>query len=81
MTDSKSISVSLQFISGVSTINPSLAMYAIHKRKRESLFFYFVPDTTPDLQKMIKKPIAYYAYCIHTIFIDVIIKLIGAANL
>jgi hypothetical protein len=27
-------------------INPLVAFYDIHGRKREVLFFYFVPDTT-----------------------------------
>jgi hypothetical protein len=38
----------LQSISGVSAINPLVAFYDIHGRIREVLFFYFVPDTTPD---------------------------------
>jgi hypothetical protein len=29
-------------------INPLVAFYAIHGRKREVLFFYFVTDTTRD---------------------------------
>jgi hypothetical protein len=33
-------------ISGVSAINPLVAFHDIHGRKREVLFFYFVPDTT-----------------------------------
>jgi hypothetical protein len=37
-----------QSISGVIAINPLVAFYDIHKRKREVLFFYFVPDTTRD---------------------------------
>jgi hypothetical protein len=43
----KPIAVWLQSISGVNAINP-LAFYDIHGRKREMLFFYFVPDTTRD---------------------------------
>jgi hypothetical protein len=39
----------LQSISGVSTINPSVAFLNIHGGKREVLFFYFVPDTTRDI--------------------------------
>jgi hypothetical protein len=35
-------------ISGVSAINTLVAFYDIHGGKREVLFFYFVPDTTPD---------------------------------
>jgi hypothetical protein len=32
----------------VRAINPLVAFYDIHGRKREVLFFYFVPDTTRD---------------------------------
>jgi hypothetical protein len=42
----KLIAVWSQFISGVSAINPLVAIYDIHGRKREVLFFYFVSDTT-----------------------------------
>jgi hypothetical protein len=45
VTGGKPIAVLLQTISGVSEINPLVAFYDIHGRKRE-LFFYFVPDTT-----------------------------------
>jgi hypothetical protein len=48
VTDGKPIAVWLQYISGVSAINPLVAFYDIHVRKREVLFFYFVPDTTRD---------------------------------
>jgi hypothetical protein len=48
VTGGKSIAVLLQSISGVSAINPLVAFYDIHGGKREVLFFYFVPDTTPD---------------------------------
>jgi hypothetical protein len=41
----KPIAVFLQPISGVSAINPLVAFYDIHGRKREVLFYYFVPDT------------------------------------
>jgi hypothetical protein len=44
----KLIAVLLQSISGVSAINPLVAFYDIHGGKIEVLFFYFVPDTTPD---------------------------------
>jgi hypothetical protein len=46
VTDGKPIAVLLQYISGVSAINPLVAFYDIHGGKREVLFFYFVPDTT-----------------------------------
>jgi hypothetical protein len=38
-----------QSISGVNAINPLVAFYDIHGRKREVLCFYFVPDTTRDM--------------------------------
>jgi hypothetical protein len=44
----KPIAVLLQFISGVSAINPLVAFYDINGGKREVLFYYFVPDTTRD---------------------------------
>jgi hypothetical protein len=40
MTGGKPIAVLLQFISGVSAINPLVAFYDIHGGKREVLFFY-----------------------------------------
>jgi hypothetical protein len=43
----------LQPISGVSAINPLVAFYHIHGGKREVLFFYFVPDKTRDLFKLV----------------------------
>jgi hypothetical protein len=49
VTGGKSIAVFLQYISGVSAINPLVPFYDIHGGKREVLFFYFVPDTTRDL--------------------------------
>jgi hypothetical protein len=48
MTGGKPIAVLLQSISGVSAINPLVVFYEIHGRKREVLFFYFVPDTKGD---------------------------------
>jgi hypothetical protein len=48
VTSGKLIAVLLQSISGLSAINPLVAFYDIHERKREVLFFYFVPDTTRD---------------------------------
>jgi hypothetical protein len=48
VTGAKPIAVLLQSISGVSAINPLVAFYDIHGRKREVLFVYFVPDTTRD---------------------------------
>jgi hypothetical protein len=46
VTVNKPIAVWSQYISGVNAINPLVAFYDIHGRKREVLFFYFVPDTT-----------------------------------
>jgi hypothetical protein len=48
VTGGKPIAVLLQSISGVIAINPLVAFYDILGRKREGLFFYFVPDTTRD---------------------------------
>jgi hypothetical protein len=48
MTDGKAIAVLSQFISGVIAINLLVTFYDIHGRKREVLFFYFVPGTTRD---------------------------------
>jgi hypothetical protein len=45
----KPIAIRLQSITGVSAFNRLVAFYDIHGRKREVLFFYFVPDTTRDL--------------------------------
>jgi hypothetical protein len=46
VTGGKPIAVGSQSISGVNAINPLVAFYDIHGRKRDVLFFYFVPDTT-----------------------------------
>jgi hypothetical protein len=48
VTGGNPIAVLLQSISGVSANDPLVAFYDIHGRKREVLFFYFVPDTTRD---------------------------------
>jgi hypothetical protein len=48
VTGGKPIAVLLQSISVVSAINPLVAFYDIHGRKRGVLFYYFVPDTTGD---------------------------------
>jgi hypothetical protein len=49
----KPIAVLLLSISGVSAINPLVAFYYIRGRKRQVLFFYFVPDTTGDKKKQL----------------------------
>jgi hypothetical protein len=48
VTGGKPIAVLLQSISDVSAINPLVAFYDIHGRKREVLFIYFISDTTRD---------------------------------
>jgi hypothetical protein len=53
VTGGKPIAVLLQSISGVSAINPLVAFYDIHGGKREVLFFYFVPDTTQEINSII----------------------------
>jgi hypothetical protein len=50
VTGGKAIAVLLLSISGISAINPLVAVYDIHGEKREVLFFYFVPDTTRDVR-------------------------------
>jgi hypothetical protein len=47
MTGGKPIAVRSQSISGVNAVNPLVAFYDVHGRKREVLFFYF--DTTRDI--------------------------------
>jgi hypothetical protein len=49
VTGGKPIAVCSQLISGLSAVNPSVAFYEIHGRKRKVLFFYLVPDITRDL--------------------------------
>jgi hypothetical protein len=49
VTGGKPIAVWSQSLSGVSAINPLIAFYDIHARKREVLFVYFVPDPTRDI--------------------------------
>jgi hypothetical protein len=48
VTGDKSIAVWSQSISGENADNPLVAFYDIHGRKREVLYFYFVPETTRD---------------------------------
>jgi hypothetical protein len=48
----KPIAASSQSISGVNAINPLVTFYDTHGRKREVLYFYFVPDTTPDCMQL-----------------------------
>jgi hypothetical protein len=47
--DGKPIAVWSQSISDVSAINSLVAFYDIHGGKREVVLFYFVPDTTRDV--------------------------------
>jgi hypothetical protein len=73
LTGGKPIAVWSQFISGVSA-NPLVAFYDIHGRKREVIFFYFVPDTTRDL----------YVYDMHNTvekhFISIVIREAGVGS-
>jgi hypothetical protein len=55
VTSGKPIAVSLQIISGVSAINPLVAFYDIHRGKREMLLFYFIPNTTIDMNNNMSK--------------------------
>jgi hypothetical protein len=64
----KPFAVLLQSISGVSAINPIVAFYDIHGRKREVLFFYFVPDTTRNFD--------YYVLITHLMFPDLLLYLL-----
>jgi hypothetical protein len=38
-------------VTGLNAINPLVAFYDIHERKREMLLFHFVSDTTRDKHK------------------------------
>jgi hypothetical protein len=55
VTSSKLIAVKSQSISGVSAVNPLVAFYDNHGRKREVLFFCFVSDPTRDLKYILTK--------------------------
>jgi hypothetical protein len=57
VTGGKFIAVYSQSISGVRDVNPLVALYEIHGRKGEVLFFCSVPDTTPDMYLFV-----FYAY-------------------
>jgi hypothetical protein len=48
VTGGKPIAVRSQSISGVNAINPLVAFYDIHGKKRDVLVFDFVPDATRD---------------------------------
>jgi hypothetical protein len=45
----KPSAVRSQSISGIKVINPLVPFYDIDGRKKEVLFFYFVPETIRDL--------------------------------
>jgi hypothetical protein len=49
VTGDKPIAVLLHPISGVSAVNHLVAVYDIHGEKRELLFFYYIPDTTREI--------------------------------
>jgi hypothetical protein len=48
VTDGKPIAVCLQSMSGGDVVNSLLVFYEIYGRKRDVLFFCFLPDTTQD---------------------------------
>jgi hypothetical protein len=77
VTSGKPIAARSYSISGASAINPLVAFYDIHRRKREVQFFYFVPDTTKgnlSYNKISKCLIIKYVY----VFLE---KLIGCTML
>jgi hypothetical protein len=45
----KTITVRLQAFSGVTAVDPVVAFYDVHGRKREVFFYSSVPDTTRDV--------------------------------
>jgi hypothetical protein len=59
VTDGKPIAVLLQPISGISAVIPLVAFYDIHGGKREVIFLYFVPDTTRDVNFILKNTYFY----------------------
>jgi hypothetical protein len=59
VTGGEPIAVVLLSISGVTAINPLVALYDIYGGKREVLFFYFVSDTTRDDLKINVKYVYY----------------------
>jgi hypothetical protein len=68
VTGGKPIAVRSQSISGGSAVNPLVAFYDIHGRKREVLFFYFVPETNRDsfmdfIISFIKLLLTLLSYC------------------
>jgi hypothetical protein len=69
VTGGKLIVVLLQSILDVSAINPLVAFYDIHGRKREMLFFYIVPDTTREF--IIKKHIDFQKFIYRLIFFKI----------
>jgi hypothetical protein len=60
VTEGKPIAVGSQSISGANAINALVPFYDIHGRKREVLFFYFVPNTTRFCIYVIISIITYY---------------------
>jgi hypothetical protein len=60
VTGGKPIVVLLQSISGVSAINPLVAFCDVHGGKREVIFFYFVPDTTVQQERVDRTLVSFY---------------------
>jgi hypothetical protein len=55
VTGGKPIAILLQSISGVNAINPLVAFYDIHGRKREVLLFYFVTTREIRIEPPLKR--------------------------
>jgi hypothetical protein len=60
VTGGKPIAVLLQSISGVSAINPLVAFYDVHGRKKRCYSFFFVSDHTRQSLLIIKKTHKYH---------------------
>jgi hypothetical protein len=54
VTGGNPIAVPSQSISVGNAVNPLVAFYDIHERKREVLFFCSVPDTTRDISYLVE---------------------------
>jgi hypothetical protein len=54
------VSPSSSYCSGVSAINPLVAFCDVHGGKREVIFFYFVPDTTVQQERVDRTLVSFY---------------------
>jgi hypothetical protein len=71
VTSGKLIATCLQSISGVSAVDPLVAFYDIHGRKREMLFFCSVPDTTRDQSSFFFfLPLSHYVWSVQHNFLS-----------